>query len=312
MRRRAFIAGLGSAAAWPLVARAQQQPAMPMVGVLFFGTESLGQALGAAFRKDLGEEGYFDGRNVEILYRFTDMYDRLPGLAADLRRRGVSIIASMGAGSPSLAAMAATATTPIVFLVGSDSGAARRLVPNVDLPGANGAKRLGLLVEIVPTAKSIGYFHNPTVGEAEARIRTIETAARTLGVRLVIANANTPSEIEPAFTTFAGQRTGALVLGTNPLFIARTDQLIALAAQYRLPAIYPYREQVEAGGLMSYGASISDAWRLAGTYAGSILEGEKPVQQSTHIEMVLNLKTAKVLGLEVPTAIRQRFDTFIE
>src|ERR1700733_6765373 len=286
MRRRAFIAGLGSTAAWPLVARAQQQP-LPMVGVLFFGTESLGQALGAAFRKGLGEQGYFDGRNVEILYRFTDMYDRLPGLAADLRRQGVSIIASMGAGSPSLAAMAATATTPTVFLVGGDSGPARGLVPNVDLPGANGAKRLSLLVEIVPTAKSIGYFHNPTVGAAEARIRTIETTARTLGVRLVIANASTPNEIEPAFTTFAGQRTGALVLGTNPLFIARTDQLIALAAQYRLPAIYPYREQVEAGGLMSYGASISDAWRLAGTYAGSILKGEKPVQQSTHIEMVL-------------------------
>jgi len=309
MQRREFIAGLG-AAAWPLAARAQQQP-LPMVGVLFFGTESLGRALDAAFRKGLGEQGYFDGRNVEIFYRNTDMYDRLPGLAADLRRRGVSVIASMGAGGPSLGARAATATIPIVFLMGSDSGASG-LIPSVDHPGANAAKRLGLLVKIVPTAKSIGYLHNPTVGAAEARIRTIETAARTLGVRLVVANASTPGEIEPAFTTFVGQGIGALVLGTNPLFIARTDQLIALAAQYRLPAVYPYREQVEAGGLMSYGASISDAWRLAGTYAGSILKGEKPVQQSTRIEMVLNLKTAKVLGLEVPTAIRQNVDEVME
>jgi putative ABC transport system substrate-binding protein len=311
MRRREFIAGLGGAGAWSLVARARQR-SLPMVGALFFGTESLGQALGSAFRNGLGEQGYFDGRNVEILYRYTDMYDRLPSLAADLRSRGVSIIASMGAGSPFLAATAATATVPIVFLLGSDSGAASGLVPSVDHPGANAAKRLGLLVEIVPTAKSIGYFHNPTVGAAEARIRTIENAARALGVRLVIANASTPSEIEPAFTTFVGQRTGALVLGTNPLFIARTDQLIALAAQYGLPAIYPYREQVEAGGLMSYGASISDAWRLAGTYAGSILKGEKPIERSMRIEMILNLKTANVLGLEVSTAIRQRFDGVIE
>jgi putative ABC transport system substrate-binding protein len=314
MRRRDFIVAVGGAAAWPIGAAAQQQ-ASPSVGVVFFGTENIGRVVDGAFRQGLGEQGYRDGQNVEVLYRNTEKYDRLPDLLGDLVRRRVAVIASMGAGNPALTATAATATVPVVFLIGRER-AASGLVTGLSRPAGNVGKRLNVLVEIVPKVNSIGYLHNPTLGVAEARIRTIEAEARKHDLRLVIGHASTPGEIEPAFTMLAEQGIGALIFGTNPLFIARTDQLVSLAAEHALAAVYPYREQVEAGGLMSYGSSVSDAWRLAGNYAGRILKGERaadlPVPQSTRIELGINMKTAKALGLNVPTTLLGRADEVIE
>jgi putative tryptophan/tyrosine transport system substrate-binding protein len=304
-RRDALVLAAAAATfpiAWPCGLSAQQRQ-LPVAGLLYFGTEDLGKGIHAAFRDGLAEQGYVDGRNVEILYRSTDTYDRLPELAADLMRRQVAVIATMGAGTPTLPAQIATPTVPSVFLI-SGAPIAIGFVPRINDPGANATMRLGLLRQMLPAATSIGYLHNPTLGTGEIRIRTIETAARVLGIRLVVAHASTPSEIEPALTTLIDGGINGLMLGTNPLFIARTDQIIAVAAKHRLPAAYPYREQVALGGLLSYGGSISEAWHLAGAYAGRILRGEKPeqvpMQQSARIETLVNLKTAKALGIEVP------------
>jgi putative tryptophan/tyrosine transport system substrate-binding protein len=326
MRRRDFIAGLG-AAAWPLPARAQQRP-LPVIGWLDFGyaTNLSGADFAAnlsaadidAFRQGLGEHGYFEGRNVEILYRFAEgQFERWPELAADLVRRRVAVIVAGGT-SAALAAKT-TATIPIVFWIGSDPVQAG-LVASLNRPGSNAtgstylqtelaAKRLELLHEMAPAAKSIGYLHYN-----ELSITALEIAARALGLRLVMAKATTASEIEGAFATLVGEGVGALIVSGNLVYWA--NQIIALAARYALPAMYDFREMVEAGGLISYEGDLRDAIRGASTYVARILKGEKPadlpVQQSTRIKMVLNLKTAKALGIEVPRNVLVLADQVFE
>ncbi len=329
MRRRDFIAGFG-AVAWPLPARAQQRP-LPVIGWLDFGyaTNLSGADIGFAanlsaadidaFRQAIGEHGYFEGRNVEILYRFAEgQFQRWPELAADLVRRRVAVIVAGGT-SAALAAKKATATIPIVFWIGSDPVQAG-LVASLNRPGSNAtgttylqtelaAKRLELLHEMAPAAKSIGYLHYD-----ELSITALETAARALGLRLVTAKATTASEIEGAFAMLVGEGVGALIVSGNLVYWA--NQIIALAAHYALPAMYDFREMVEAGGLISYEGDLRDAIREASTYVGRILKGEKPadlpVQQSTRIKMVLNLKTAKALGIEVPRKVLVLADQVIE
>jgi putative ABC transport system substrate-binding protein len=330
IRRREFIAALSGAAAWPLAARAQQQRAMPVVGYLSGATESssIGAASTAAFHQGLGEQGSVAGRNVEILYRFADFhYDRLATLAADLVRRQVAVIVATSPGAASaLAAKSATATIPIVFAIGIDP-VELGLVAAFNRPGANvtgatflttdlTAKRLELLHEVVPAGTRIGLLINPAVPQTKSQQEEAEDAARTLGAPLVILNASSSSEIETAFATLASQRIGALLIGADALFAGQGNRLAALAARYSVPAIYPYREVAEAGGLMSYGANIPATLRLVGTYAGRILKGERPVdlpvQQATKVELIINLKTAKALGLDIPATVYARADQVIE
>jgi putative tryptophan/tyrosine transport system substrate-binding protein len=323
MRRREFIAGLGGAAVWPLAARAQQR--IPVVGFLSGNTEKDSEFFVAAFRQGINEQGYVEGRNVEILYRYPDVqYTRSRELVADLVGRHVAVIFAFGL-PPALAAKEATATIPIVFVTAADPIQAG-LVASLNRPGGNvtgmtnlilelGAKRLELLHEIAPAATSIGYLHNPAVPLIEEQaMGVLETAAGTLGVRLVVANASTADEIEQAFAMFAHEGIGALLVGE--FFVPWRDQLIALVAQHRLPAMYPYRPMIDAGGLICYGGNISEAVRRAGTYVGPILKGDKPadlpVQQATQIETILNLKTAKALGLDIPASLLARADEVIE
>jgi putative ABC transport system substrate-binding protein len=327
MRRREFIAGLGSAVAWPVVARAQQQPGLPVIGWLSAGTETALRVPTAAFHQGLGEVGYVEGRNVEILYRWAETrYDQLRALAADYVRRRVAVIVATAGVVPALAAKSATTTIPIVFAFGGDP-VERGLVASLNRPGGSvtGAtfltrelrgKRLEMMHEMVPAVTSIGYLVDPTSPTVETKKRDAEIAARVLGLRLVILNASTPSEIDTAFTVLVEQRIGALLVDSDALFHNQGAQLGSLAARHAMPAIYPFRQVVEAGGLMSYGASFSDAFRLAGTYTGRILKGEKPadlpVHQSTRIETVLNLKTAKALGLTIPETLLATADEVIQ
>lgn len=324
MRRRDFIAGLGSAAAWPAVVQAQQRR-VPVIGYLSSLTE--GERNSAAFRQGLSEKGYVEGRNVEILYRWAETrIDRLPALAADLVGRGVDAIFANGVPRAALAAKAATTTIPIVFATGADPVKVG-LVASLNRPGGNVtgvtlpirtlvAKRIELLHEVVPAATTIGFLDNPTLDNAETRLSEVEAAARAVGVHALIANASTPGEIETAFAMLVAQRIDALLESGDPFFSIHGSQLVALAAKHRVPTIYTSRMTVESGGLMSYGASGSDAWRLAGTYVGRILDGERPanlpVQQSTRIEFLLNLRAAKAIGLTVPTATLLRADEVIE
>jgi putative ABC transport system substrate-binding protein len=312
VKRREFIAGLG-AAVWPMVARAQQT-AMPVIGYLSGGTEGSDQNYLVAFRQGLGEHGYVVGRNVDVLYRFSDaMHDRLPGLAADLVRRGVIMIVATRGHAPALAAQAATSTIPIVFDIGADP-VKLGLVRSLNRPGGNvtgitvltntlTAKRLELLHQIVPTAQTIGLLVNPNSPLAEVEKNEVESAARILGVRIKRASASNLEEIEAAFALLHGFGIDALLTAGDPLF---WTQLPSLAARYRLPTIYTSREAVDVGGLMSYGPNFYDSIRLTGNYAGRILKGEKPadlpVQQASRIDVILNLKTAKALGIDVPTA----------
>jgi putative ABC transport system substrate-binding protein len=324
MRRREFIAGLGgAAAAWPLAVGAQQ-PALPVIGYLSGGTESGDQSFTDAFRQGLNEQGYVERRNVEILYRWAEMRnDRLPALAADLVDRRVAIIVATRGNAPALAALSASKTIPIVFSIGADP-VELSLVASLNRPGGNvtgltvltktlTTKRLELLHGIVPAAKSIGFLVNPTAPQVETETREAEIAARILGIRVVFANASSPNEIEAAFGTLVGQRVDAFLTAADPVF---WTQLAGLAARNGVPAIYNAREIVLAGGLMSYGATFSDSIRLAGTYAGRILKGEKPadlpVQQSTKVELVINVKTAKALGLTIPETLLATADEVIE
>jgi putative ABC transport system substrate-binding protein len=327
MKRRTFIAGLGSAAAWPFAVRAQQS-LLPVVGYLH-DTNEIGAGpstpWNAAFRRGLGEQGFVGERSVEILYRWADMRpDRLPALAADLVRRRVSIIFANNIDAAQ-AAKAATATIPIVFAIGNDPVEAG-LVASLNRPGGNltgtsflmtelTAKRFELMHQMLPSATSIGLLVNPTNSLAEPQIREAETAARLLHMRLVVTNASAPGEFERVFENLVEQQIDALV-AVDYLVTLHRHEFAALAARFAVPVIYHLGEIVEAGGLMSYGASLSDAFHLAGTYAGRILKGEKPsdlpVQQSTRIEMVLNLRTAKALGLEVPTSTLLTADKVIE
>jgi len=329
MRRREFIAGLGGAAAgWPLAALAQQRPAMPVVGFLGSQTEAEGAPFVAAFRQGLADRGYVERQNVEILYRWSEgQVDRFPALVADLVRRRVAVIAAPGGGTgAALAAKAATTTIPIVFSVGSDP-VEQGLVASLSRPGGNltgstilvqelTAKTLELLHSTVPAATSVGFLIDPRMPYVSAQLREAERAAPVLGVELVVANAGNRGEIEPGFTDLVGQRIGALFISASASFYSRRDQLTALAARYSLPTMYPDREFVDAGGLMSYAANRTDADRLAGTYVARILDGEKPadlpVQQSTKIDLVINLKTAKALGLEIPPGVLAIADEVIE
>jgi len=326
MKRRAFITGLAGAAIATLRAAHAQQPTVPVIGYLSAATSgSITPAL-AAFRQGLAQTGYAEGRNVDILFRWAEFrYDRLPSLAADLVGRRVDVIvATAGAGS-ALAAKAATSSIPIVFQIGSDP-VALGLVVSLSRPGGNVtgatflteplvAKRLELLHEAVPAAATVAYLVNPNTPD-DGRVTSVEAAARILGLRLVILTAASPDEIEAAFATVDRQQIDALLVDSDALFNGQREQLAALAARAAVPAIYHVRETVEAGGLMSYGASPADAYRLAGVYAGRILKGEKPadlpVQQSAKVELVINLKAAKALGLTFPLTLLGRADEVIE
>jgi putative tryptophan/tyrosine transport system substrate-binding protein len=327
MRRREFIAGLGGAAGWPLVARAQQ-PAMPVIGYLSARTPGDAVEILADFRRGLAEAGFVEGRNVVIEYRWMEgHYDRLPDMIAELVHRQVAVIAVPNTTTSALAAKAATTTIPIVFNVGSDPVAVG-LVASLSHPAGNAtgiamlqtattAKRLELLHELVPAAMSIAFLVNPgNPGYAQAETAEVREAASVLGVNLLVFNAGTPSEIDAAFATLVRQQARALVIGADNFYISRTDQLVALAARHAVPAIYAYLEQGAAGALMCYGARLADTQRLVGVYAGRILNGEKPadlpVQQVTKVELALNMRTAKALGLTIPLSLLARANEVIE
>jgi putative ABC transport system substrate-binding protein len=329
MKRREFITllGGGAAASWPLAARAQQ-PAMPVVGYVGGQSPDLWASRLRAFRQGLSETGYIEGRNVAIEYRWAEgHYDRLPALIEDLVRRQVSVIAAPGSTPAVVAAKAATVTIPIVFLTAADPVEAG-LVASLNRPGGNltgvtalsvelGPKLLELLHEVVPTAKLIALLVNPTSPIlAETQSRDLSGPARSLGLQIHVLHASTERDFESVFATLLQLRAGGLVIGGEALFTTGSKQLAALALRHAVPAIYQFREFATAGGLMSYGARLTDAHRLVGVYTGHILKGEKPaelpVQQSTKIELVINLKTARALGLEVPTTLLARADEVIE
>ena len=328
MRRREFVALLGgAAAAWPLAAGAQQ-PKMPVIG--FFHLTSLDTMRDylPAFRKGLEEAGYIEGRNVAIEYRWAQgQNDRLPMLVAELVRDQVSVLVTLGSTHGALAAKAATQTIPIVFMQGADPvqvGLARSLNrPGGNLTGINllqaevVAKRLELLHELAPLATLIGYLYNPSnPAFAETETREVQAAARTLGLPLLMMPASRPGEIEAAFANLVEQRAGALLVSGDGFLHVNRQQIVLLAATRSVPAIYAFRQAVVSGGLMSYGASLIDAWRQAGVYTGRILKGEPPadlpVEQVTKIELIINLKTAKALGLNIPATLLARADEVIE
>jgi len=326
MRRRDFIKAVaGSAMTWPLAARAQQ--AMPVIGFLGSELPDLYVDRLRAFRQGLNEASFVEGRNVAIEYRWAEgRNDRLPGLADDLVRRRVTVMVATTTPAV-LAAKAATTTIPIAFLTGTDP-VAMGVVASLNRPGGNmtgvsnlstemGAKQLELLHAVIPSATVIALLVNPTDPIiVETLSKGLQTAARAIQREILLVSASTEREIDTAFTTLVQRKVGALVVGNDPFFNARPDQLVALAARHAVPAIYPYREFVAAGGLMSYGSSLADAYRLVGVYAGRILKGEKPadlpVQQSTKVELVLNLKTAKALGITLPISLLGRADEVIE
>jgi putative ABC transport system substrate-binding protein len=327
MRRREFIAMLGgSAVAWPLAGRAQQ-PAMPVVGFLNSTSLEGWAPFVAAFRQGLKETGYVEGQNVTIEYRWAEgQYDRLPSLAAELVQQKVTVIAATSTPA-ALAAKAATSTVPIVFTTGGDP-IKMGLVASLRRPGGNvtgstqlsvevGPKRLELARELFPGATTVALLVNPANPLAATVSKDLQAVADTLGVRLHVLHASTEADFEAAFATAAQLRVAALVIGSaDPLFGSHAAQLGALALRHRAPAIYFRREFAAAGGLMSYGGSITDTYRLAGVYAGRILKGEKPadlpVVQSTKVELILNLKTARALGLTVPLPLLGRADEVIE
>jgi putative tryptophan/tyrosine transport system substrate-binding protein len=325
MRRRAFIAGLGAAAAWPLAAGAQQ-PAMPVIGFLGISLPDGYRRQLIALRQALQEAGYVEGRNIAIEFRWAEnRYDRLPTLAADLVARHVSVIATTDTAS-TRAAKAATATIPIVFAYGGDP-VDDGLVASFNRPGGNvtgvtfisaalAPKRLELLHEVAPGAGVIGVLVNPNSPLAQIQLSDLKAAARISGLRIYVANTGSELEFEAAFAALVQQSVGALLVSTDPLFGSGRDRLVALAARENIPAIYALREYAAAGGLMSYGASQADSYHQAGIYTARILKGEKPedlpVMQPTKFELVVNLKTAKALGLTISESFLLRADEVIE
>src|SRR6516165_8338916 len=328
MRRRDFIGLLGgAAAAWPLAARAQR-PAMPVIGFLGSDSPELYAFRLRAFREGLRETGYVEGGNVAFEYRWAEGHsDRFPALLAELVFLKVNLIGAFAGNSPALAAKAATATIPILFATGANPVAVG-LVASLSRPGGNitgvatlsvelGAKQLEVLHELVPTATSIALLVNPSnPTNADTLSRDLETAARTRGVALHVLHASTESDFDTAFASLRQLRASALVIGGDPIFNSRTQLLTALSARHAVPTIYPYREYVTAGGLVSYGDSLRDTYRIVGIYAGRILKGEKPgdlpVPQSTKVELFINLKTAKALSLTVPPNLLALADEVIE
>lgn len=324
MKRRDIIVLLCGAAISPLAARAQQK-AMPVIGYLGAGSPGPSAPFAAAFRQGLSESGHIEGRNVAIEYRFAEgRDDQLPALAADLVSRRVNVIVSFGGGAPR-AAKAASQTIPIVFAIGGDPIAVG-LVGSLARPGGNvtgvswlggevTSKRLELVLELVPHARAVALLLNPHNPQTHM-VEEIQEAARVKGMQLPLVYAGSESEIDTAFASLAQGKADALVVAAEPFINSRRQQIVALAARHAVPAIYGIREYADAGGLISYGASLKAAYRLVGLYAGRILNGEKPadlpVHQSTNFELVVNLKTAKALGLTVPPSIISRADEVIE
>jgi len=327
MRRREFIALLGSGVAgWPLAAHAQRQ-ALPVIG--FLSSRSPGESadLVAAFRQGLAEGGYVEGQNVSLEFRWGEgRYERLAGYAAELVRRAVTVIVTAGGDPAAQAAKAATATIPIVFVSGSDPVKVG-LVASLNRPGGNitgvhmlilglGAKRLGLLHELMPAVNLVGILVNPNFADARTQLRDVEDAAQSLGLKLVVQKAGTEFEIDTAFADLARQKTGAILVIADPFFTSQRVQIAALAARYAMPAMFELREYAAAGGLMSYGPDLADGYRQGGVYAGKILKGAKPaelpVEQPTKLGLVINLKTAKALGLQIPDKLLALADEVIE
>jgi putative ABC transport system substrate-binding protein len=327
IKRREFITLLaGAAAAWPLAARAQQ-PAVPVVGILASVSPAPYAGFIAAIKEGLQQTGYIEGRNVTIEYRWAEgHYDRLPQQAIELVDRGVAVIILVGGGPTIAVAKAATATIPIVFVMGDDpvkSGA----VTALNRPGGNAtgvnlltvameAKRLQLLHELVPNVAVVAIIVNPNNPQAAEQLQDLQAAARTLGVEVEVFKAGSPSDIDTAFASLVGRRAGALLVAADAFFNTRREQFVVLTARHALPAIFHFREFAAAGGLMSYGPSLTDAYRQEGIYAGRILKGEKPaempVQQAVKIELVINLQTARALGLTIPLPLLGRADEVIE
>jgi putative ABC transport system substrate-binding protein len=323
MRRRAFIAALGGAAAWPLVAQAQQ-PAMPVIGFLNSASPGPFALLLSAFHEGLKDGGYVEGKNVTVEYRWADgQYDRLPALATDLVRRRVTVIAATGGTVTARAAKAATTTIPVLFIGGADP-VGDGLVSSFNRPGGNvtgvsvytselAPKRLELLRELVPKATQIAVLMNP---ENPADSRDAQNMMERAGLPLLTLSARVETDLEREFVSASRHGAQALLVSADPFFNSRRTQVVALAARYAMPAAYPWSEYAKAGGLMSYGTSIPGAYRQIGQYVTRILKGEKPadlpVQQPTKFDFVVNLKTAKVLGIDVPTSLLLRADEVIE
>jgi putative tryptophan/tyrosine transport system substrate-binding protein len=325
--RRKFLATLGgAAAAWPLAVRAQQT-VMPVIGFLTTLGRNDRPNLAEAFRRGLSETGYIEGRNVAIEYRFAEnQHDRLRDLAANLVSRKVAVITATGGGNSVLAAKAATTTIPIVFTFGSDPVLAG-FVASLNRPGGNvtgvsffgtllSGKGLGLLHELVPNAALMALLANPKIQESAGMVSDAQEAARTLGLQLAVFNASTPSEIDTAFAALRQRGAGALFVGGDPFFTSRRQQIVALATRDAMPAMYVNREFVEEGGLMSYGNDTLDVYRRAGVYTGRILNGalpsDLPVDQATKFEFVINLKTAKALGVKISDNLLSLADEVIE
>jgi ABC-type uncharacterized transport system substrate-binding protein len=327
LRRREFIRLLGGAAvSWPLAVRAQQ-PAMPVVGFIHILSPETVPRFVPAFRQGLKEVGYVEGQNLAVEYRWAQgQYDRLPGLVADLVRRQVAVIAATGGDPSPQIAKAATQTIPIVFTANSDPVAVG-LVTSLNRPGGNATgvtifgpaavtKRLQLLRDLMPQVVAIAYLMNPNNPNAEFELQAAQTAARSLGLEMLVLRAGTERELDTALATTLQQQADALLVASDTFFVGRREQVVTLAARHQIPAIYYLREFAEAGGLMTYGNSLPDVYRHVGVYVGRILKGEKPselpVMQPTKFELVINLKTAKALGLEIPPMLLARADEVIE
>jgi ABC-type uncharacterized transport system substrate-binding protein len=325
MRRRDFIRLFGGAAAWPLAARAQQP--MPVIGFMSGRSPEDSAHLVDAFRDGLAENGFVEGQTITIEFRWANgQYDRLPALAADLVSRHVAVLVGVGGDVSAVAAKRATATIPVVFGMGSDPIKVG-LVESLNRPGGNATgftlltnelepKRLGLLRDLVPNAGLYGVLVNPSFPPAERELQDVEEAARTIGQRLFVAKASNDAELDAGFASLLQQQVSALLVNPDPYFDTRRDRIVAFAGEHRLPAIFQFREYATAGGLISYGPSITDSYRQAGVYAGRILKGAQPadlpVVQPTKFEFVINLKTAKALGIKISDNVLSLADEVIE